>query len=82
MEIRESRAVTQQLPAGPAGYFFDLHAGQGQGVSDRNGCDADADGGGRGDDLGDQGRLQRPLDASAHKVSEWNLVQIFGLNFT
>lgn len=51
-------------------------------MSDRNGRDADADGGGRGDDLGDQGRFQRPLDASAHQVSEWNLVQIFGLNLT
>ena len=52
-QTREWTAITQQLPAGPACYFFDLHAGQGQGVSDRNGCDANADGGGWGDDLGD-----------------------------
>lgn len=46
-------------------------------MSDRDGRDANADGGGRGDDLGDQGRFQRSLDASADKVSEWNLVQTF-----
>lgn len=46
-------------------------------MSDGNGSDAHADGGGRGDDLGDQGRFQRSFDASAHEVSEWNLVQIF-----
>lgn len=70
-------SLTQQFPAGPARYLFNLHAGQGQGVGDGNGSDAHADGGGRGDGLGDQGRFQRSLDASAHEVSEWNLVQVF-----
>lgn len=51
-------------------------------MSDRDGSDAEADGRGRGDGLGDQRRLQRSFDASAHKVSEWDLVQIFGLSFT
>lgn len=46
-------------------------------MSDRNGGNAHSDGGGRGDDLGDQGRFQRSLDASADKVSERNLVQVF-----
>lgn len=81
-ESKEVSAITQQFPAGPARYFFDLHPGQGQGVSGGNGGDAHADGGGRGDDLGDQGRFQRPLNASAHEVSEWDLVQVFRLNFT
>lgn len=82
MKTQNRHIVTQQLPAGPARYFFNLHAGQGQGVSDRDGSDAEADGRGRGDGLGDQRRLQRSFDASAHKVSEWDLVQIFGLSFT
>lgn len=77
MKTENLGAITQQLPAGPACDFFNLHSGQGQGVSDRDGRDANADGGGRGDDLGDQGRFQRSLDASADKVSEWNLVQTF-----
>lgn len=46
-------AVTQELPAGPACYFFNFHPGQRQGMSDRNGSDPNPDGGGRGDDLGD-----------------------------
>lgn len=51
-------------------------------MSDRNGGDAQADGCRRRDSLGDQRRLQRSFDASTHKVSEWNLVQIFGRSFT
>lgn len=50
-------------------------------MSDGNGSDAQADGRGWGDSFGDQRRLQRSFDASAHKVSEWNLVQIFGRSF-
>ena len=53
MTTKTLRAVTQQLPAGPARYFFNLHPRQGQGVSDGDGGDAHADGRGRGDDLGD-----------------------------